>query len=169
MIITFSIFFITLNCLNLVIANISWNILTLQERHLKVIRRVPNIIKLQRLLISCYQDKLDRSDSFSIKEAITAGKFTIFTYLYFLMKHEFICIYASIFNLLETLLRSFLFLIIEPNSDLMEMVNNFLEAWECVREDIAAFSKFFFFTSKLICNKHSLWCIWSVFRLRWIY
>lgn len=71
-----------------------------EERHLKVMRSVPNIIKLQRLLISCYQDKLDRSDNYSIKEAITA----------------------------------------EPNSDLKEMINSFLEAWECVREDIAAFT-----------------------------
>lgn len=69
----FLIFFITLICSIVVIDNISLNILTIQVPFLEVIRRVPNIIKLQRLLISCYQDKLERSDNLSIEEAIKEG------------------------------------------------------------------------------------------------
>lgn len=88
----FLIFLLTLTCSILVIDNISLNILTIQVRFLEVIRRVPNIIKLQRLLISCYQDKLERSDKLSIEEAIKEGKLTIFTYLNVLMKQILICI-----------------------------------------------------------------------------
>nr|XP_034315108.1 E3 ubiquitin-protein ligase rnf213-alpha-like isoform X1 [Crassostrea gigas] len=88
-----------------------------EVRFLEVIRRVPNIIKLQRLLISCYQDKLERSDKLSIKEAIKEG----------------------------------------TNSDLEELVNNFLEAWECVREDIPTFyfptPRGKVYLPKDICNK----------------
>lgn len=69
----FLIFLITLICSIVVIDNISLNILNIQVRFLEVIRRVPNIIKLQRLLISCYQDKLERSDNLSIEEAIKEG------------------------------------------------------------------------------------------------
>lgn len=69
----FFIFLITLICSIVVIDNISLNILTIQVPFLEVIRRVPNIIKLQRLLISCYQDKLERSDNLSIEEAIKEG------------------------------------------------------------------------------------------------
>lgn len=89
----FLIFLIALICSILVIDNISINILTIQVRFLEVIRRVPNIIKLQRLLISWYQDKLERSDNLSIEEAIKEGKLTIFTYLNVLMKQILICIY----------------------------------------------------------------------------
>lgn len=104
----FLIFLIALICSILVIDNISINILTIQVRFLEVIRRVPNMIKLQRLLISWYQDKLERSDNLSIEEAIKEGKLTIFTYLNVLMKQILICIYAKIFNSLETLIRSIL-------------------------------------------------------------
>lgn len=89
----FLIFLIALICSILVIDNISINILTIQVRFLEVIRRVPNMIKLQRLLISWYQDKLERSDNLSIEEAIKEGKLTIFTYLNVLMKQILICIY----------------------------------------------------------------------------
>lgn len=89
----FLIFLIALICSILVIDNISINILTIQVRFLEVIRRVPNIIKLQRLLISWYQDKLERSDNLSIEEAIKEGKLTFFTYLNVLMKQILICIY----------------------------------------------------------------------------
>lgn len=43
------------------------------------------------------------------------------------------------------LIRLILYLIIGINSDLEELVNNFLEVWECVREDILMFCKFVIF------------------------